>query len=66
MMRTEEFLKYVEEHPEELLEAIGDKTDALVRELEERERQAARSARRSSRLSSDAPRASQHEEAVRF
>jgi hypothetical protein len=38
MSRTEAFLKYVEEHPHELLEAIEDKTDALVRELEERER----------------------------
>jgi len=38
MSRTEAFLRYAEEHPEEYLESIDDKTDALVRELEERER----------------------------
>lgn len=47
MSRTEEFLKYVEEHPREFLETINDRTDALVRELENRERAALRHQRRS-------------------
>jgi hypothetical protein len=37
--RTESFLKYVEDHPAEMLLAIEDKTDALVRELEARQRE---------------------------
>lgn len=37
MSRTEAFLKYAEEHPSEVLEAIDDKTDALIRELEQKE-----------------------------
>ena len=36
------FLEYAESHPEEVLEAIEDRTDALVRELEARERDASR------------------------
>lgn len=46
MSRTEAFLKYAEEHPDEVLVAIDDKTDALIRELEEQERQARRDLRR--------------------
>lgn len=46
MSRLENFLGYVEQHPREMLEAIGDKTDALVRELEQRERNASREQRR--------------------
>jgi hypothetical protein len=46
MSRTEAFLKYAEEHPGEVLVAIDDKTDALIRELEEQERQARRDLRR--------------------
>jgi hypothetical protein len=46
MSRTEAFLKYDEEHPSEVLEAIDDKTDALIRELERKEREAARALRR--------------------
>jgi hypothetical protein len=42
MSRTEEFLKYVELHPDEFLEAISDRTDALVRELEKKEREASK------------------------
>lgn len=42
MSRTEAFFQYVHEHPEEYLEAIEDKTVALVRELEARERDAHR------------------------
>ena len=55
MSRTEAFLQYAEEHPEELLDGIEDKTEALIRELQERERKELRSAswsranRRSSR-----------------
>jgi hypothetical protein len=45
MSRTEAFLEYAESHPDEVLEAIEDRTDALVRELEMRERDAARSLR---------------------
>jgi hypothetical protein len=56
MTRTEAFLKYVEEHPDEMLGAIEDKTDALVRQLEARHRDAASHVRRShrTRLSSSA------------
>jgi hypothetical protein len=32
--RTEAFLQYVEENPQEALEASGDRTDALIAELE--------------------------------
>jgi hypothetical protein len=39
-------LKYAEEHPSVVLEAIDDKTDALIRELEQKERDAARVLRR--------------------
>ena len=34
MSRTEAFLKYAEEHPDEVLGDIEDKTDALIREFE--------------------------------
>jgi hypothetical protein len=46
MSRTEAFLHYAEEHPDEVLVAIDDKTDALIRELEEQERHARRDLRR--------------------
>ena len=39
-------LQYAEEHPGEVLVAIDDKTDALIRELQEQERQARRDLRR--------------------
>lgn len=45
MSRTEAFLKYSEEHPDEVLVAIDDKTDALIRELEQKEREASRAMR---------------------
>ena len=45
MSRLEAFLLYVENHPHEYLEAIQDRTDALVRELESREREASRAYR---------------------
>jgi hypothetical protein len=38
--RTEAFLRYAEEHPSQYLESIDDKTEALIRELERREREA--------------------------
>jgi hypothetical protein len=46
MSRTEAFLHYAEENPAEVLVAIDDKTEALVRELEAQERQARRELRR--------------------
>lgn len=45
MSRTESFLHWAEEHPMDVLEAVSDKTDALVRELEQRERDEARARR---------------------
>jgi len=45
MSRTEAFLQYAEEHPDEVLVAIDDKTDAVIRELERQERQARRGLR---------------------
>ena len=41
MSRTEAFLKYAEEHPNEVLADIEDKTEALIREFEHRSREAA-------------------------
>lgn len=38
MSRTEAFMQYVEEHPREADEAIEDATDALIRQLERRQR----------------------------
>jgi hypothetical protein len=46
MTRTEAFLHYAHEHPDEVLVALEDKTEQLVRELEERERTAMKAARR--------------------
>jgi len=46
MTRTEAFLHYAHEHPDEVLVALEDKTEQLVRELEGRERAATRAARR--------------------
>jgi hypothetical protein len=46
MSRTEAFLHYAEEHPEEVLTVIEDKTEAIVRELERQEREASRALRR--------------------
>ena len=44
--RTEEFLEWAEEHPSEVIEMLDSKTDALVKQLEEREREAKSGARR--------------------
>ena len=46
MTRTEAFLHYAHEHPDEVLVSMEDKTDELVRQLEERERGARRELRR--------------------
>lgn len=46
MSRTEAFLHYAEEHPNELVASWEDKTDELVRRLEQQEREAARASRR--------------------
>lgn len=40
--RTEAFLHYAEEHPAEVLDALEDKSDALVRELQAKEDEARR------------------------
>ena len=58
MTRTEAFLKYSEEHPDEVLGVIEDKTEALIRGLDAQYREAARAARRRPRRS---PRFSQTE-----
>ena len=42
MSRTEAFLQYAEEHPDEVLDLIDDRTNALIRELEQRQRAATR------------------------
>lgn len=46
MSRTEAFLKFAEEHPNDVLEAIDDKTESMIRELEQKEREARRELRR--------------------
>ena len=46
MSRTEGLMKYAEEHRDEVLAAIDDKTDAVIRELEQQQREARRSLRR--------------------
>jgi hypothetical protein len=46
MSRTEAFLHYAEENPDDVLAAVDDKTDALIRELEAQHREARRSLRR--------------------
>ena len=43
--RTEEFLEWAEQHPSEVIEMMDSKTDALVKQLEERERTALRKTR---------------------
>ncbi len=45
MSRTEAFLQYAHENAEEVVAHIDDKTDALIRELEAKQREAARAAR---------------------
>ena len=42
MSRTESFLHWAEEHPGDVLEAVSNEADTLVRELEQRERDEAR------------------------
>jgi len=40
--RTEAFLRYAEEHPDEVLGAIDDKTEQVIRDLERRQREVTR------------------------
>jgi hypothetical protein len=42
MTRTEVFLKYAEENPDEVLGVIEEKTESLIRDLEARLRDVAR------------------------
>ncbi len=42
MSRTEAFLHYAEEHPDEVLDVIEHRTEALIRELEAKQHDAAR------------------------
>lgn len=42
MTRTEAFLHYAEEHPSEVLLALEDRTEEVIRELEKQEKQARR------------------------
>jgi hypothetical protein len=44
--RTEAFLRYAEEHPDEVLGSIDDKTEQVIRDLERQEREAAHHLRR--------------------
>jgi hypothetical protein len=46
MTRTEAFLQYAHDHPNEVLEVLEDRTEDLIRELEAKERKAARELRR--------------------
>lgn len=46
MSRTEAFLEYAESHDREVLEAIEDRTDAMLRELEAKERAAHKALKR--------------------
>ena len=50
-------LKYSEEHPDEVLAVIEDKTEALIRELEQQHRDTTRAVRRPPRraVPRDAP-----------
>jgi hypothetical protein len=48
MSRLEHFLRYAEEHPEEVLGAIEDKTEAVIRDLERQQRQTRRAMSRAS------------------
>jgi hypothetical protein len=44
--RTEAFLEYAEQHPREVLSALEDKSEDMIRDLERREREAAQAVRR--------------------
>jgi hypothetical protein len=46
MSRTEAFLHYAEENPDDVLASQDDRTDALIRDLERQEREARRELRR--------------------
>lgn len=57
MTRTEAFLKYAEEHPDEILAAVEDQTDALVRELEQRASEEERALKKGPRKAAPKPEA---------
>jgi hypothetical protein len=46
MTRTEAFLEYAHNHPAEVLTALEDRTEEMIRELEARERQVRRELKR--------------------
>lgn len=48
--RTEAFLRYAEEHPREVLDAIGDESERQIREYEARAAKLAKAVRRRSRF----------------
>ena len=51
MSRTEAFLHWAEEHPDEVFHAIEEKAEAAIRDFEEQERAALQGVRRRSRAS---------------
>ena len=51
MTRTEAFLQYAHDHGSELLSALDDRTDQVIRDLEAKERAARREVRRARRAS---------------
>ena len=51
--RTEAFLRYAEEHPGEVLAALDDKTERVIRDLERQEREVARHVRKRSYTSAE-------------
>jgi hypothetical protein len=53
--RTEAFLKYAEEHPAEVLHAVEDKTEALIRDLERQQNETRRALRRPVRFARPMP-----------
>jgi hypothetical protein len=46
MTRTEEFMLYAHNHPAEILAALDDRTEEVIRELEAKERATRRELRR--------------------
>lgn len=46
LTRTQAFLHYAEEHPNEVLSALEDRTEMILRDLERREKIAARAVKK--------------------
>jgi CBS-domain-containing membrane protein len=59
MTRTGAFLHYAEEHPGEVLDVTEDKTEALIRELEQQHRETLRAPRSVMRRAGPVPRQSE-------